>query len=395
MTVIYNPFDPSFIENPYPTLKQLRDEEPVYKIVAAEGVWLLTRYDDINEILHDRDRYSVDHKNLKRGPELEGVPYEDLAVILFRDPPEHTRWRRLLSTALTPAHVDAFKPRVSELIDELLDTIAEKGEVDFVQEFSVPLPFRIISEMLGTPVEDRPQLFKWVEDVVNITEPVATPEVSQAIVRSNAEMRDYMRDLVKYKRAHPGDDIITRLVEANDGSMTEEELLGHIALLQVSAPDPTSNLLAYGTLAFARHPEQAKILRDDPSLDGNAVEEMLRYEAPLQITGRYSTEDVELHGVRIEAGTAIVMSIASANHDESKWGPTGDDLDIRRERPQDHLSFARGIHTCFGSQLARLQGHLTFGRLVRRFPDLTLAAPPKWNSLLNRRGPTEVTISVR
>ena len=394
MTVIYNPFDPSFIENPYPTLKALREEAPVYQIMAADGVWLLTRYHDISEILHDRERFSVEHRNLKRGPELEGVAYQRLPVILFRDPPDHTRWRRILSRSLTPAHIEAFRPRVSEMVDELLDLLADKGELDFVEEYSVPLPFRVISELLGTPSEDREQLFAWTADIVNITEPIASPEVSQAIVISSEEMRTYMRDLVAHKRAHPADDIISRLLAANDGGMTDEELISHLMLLQVSAPDPTSNLLAYGTLAFARDPEQAAVLRGDPGLDANAVEEMLRYEAPLQLTGRYPTEDVEYHGQRIEAGTALVLSLASANHDEAKWGPTADDLNVRRDHVQDHLSFARGIHTCFGAQLARLQAQLTFGRMVRRFPGLKLSAPPTWNSLLNRRGPTQVPISV-
>jgi cytochrome P450 len=395
MTVTYNPFDPSFVENPYPTLKALREEAPVYQIVEADGVWLLTRYHDIAEILHDRARFSVDHRNLKRGPKLEDVPYERIPVILFRDPPDHTRWRRLLSKALTPAHIEAFRPRVTELVDELLDMVAEKGDLDFVEEYSVPLPFRVISDLLGTPTADRAQLFAWTSDIVNITEPVASPEVSQAIVQSSDEMRVYLKDLCEHKRAHPADDVISRLVAGNDGGMTEEELIDHVLLLQVSAPDPTSNLLAYGVLALARNPDQAGVLRDDPSLDNNAVEEILRYEAPLQITGRYATEDIEIHGQRIEAGTAIVMSLASANHDAARWGATADDLDLRRDHPQDHLSFARGIHNCFGAALARLQGQVTFGRLVRRFPDLNLAAPPQWNGLLNRRGPTQVSISVR
>lgn len=398
MTVVYNPFDPAFVANPYPTFQALREEAPVYRIAEADGVWLLTRYRDLDGILRDRDRFSVDHRHLKIGPRQQ-VPYEDIASILFRDPPEHTRWRRQLSRALTPTHVEAMAPRVAEIVDELFQVIEEKGEVDFVAEFSRPLPFRIISELLGTPVEDREQLYAWTSDIVNITEPVASPEVSAAIVRSSDEMRAYLKGLCDAKRAHPGDDVISRLVVDTDagpeGGFTEQELIDHILLLQVSAPDPTSNLIAYGTLALARNPEQAAILRGDPALDGAVVEEALRYEAPLQLTGRYSMEDVELHGQRIEAGTAIVMSIAAANHDPERFGPTADEFDLRRDRPQDHLSFARGIHTCFGSAVARLQGLNTFGRLVRRFPGLALTAEPRWNGLLNRRGPTEVPISVR
>lgn len=397
-TVTYNPFAPSYVENPYPALKALRGEAPVYPIPG--GPWLLTRYQDVNQILHDRARFSVDHRNLRVGPRQE-VPYERIAAILFRDPPEHTRWRQALSKAFTPAHIEALRPRVATLIDGLLDTIDDKGDVDFIEEFAAPLPFLLISELLGTPAEDRARLLAWTSDIVNLTEPVATPEVSAAIVRSSDEMRAYLKDLCAYKREHPADDIISRLVLGNAdredaaGGFTEEELISHVMLLQVSAPDPTTSHLAYGALTLARRPDQADLLREDPSLDHNAVEELLRYEAPLQITGRYPTEDIEIHGTRIEAGTAVVLSLAAANHDPAFWGDTADDIDLRRDRPHDHLSFARGIHTCFGAGLARLQGQETFGKLVRRFPRLTLTEQPRWNSLLNRRGPTLIPISVR
>ena len=395
MSVTYNPFDPSFVQNPYPTFKALREEDPAYEIPAAPGVRLLTRYDDIDEVLRDRNRFSVDHRNLKYGPELQDVPYENIGSILFRDPPEHTRWRRTLAKALTPAHVEAFRPRVSEMAGELLDTIEEKGEADFVEEFASPLPFQIVAEMLGTPAADRPQVHRWASNIVNITEPVASPEVARAIARSSDEMRDYLKDLCAEKRAYPADDVISRMVANTDGGFTEDELVEHVLLLHVSAPEPTTNLLAFGTLALARNPEQAQLLRDDPSLDSNAVEELLRYEAPLQLTGRYPLEDLEIHGHRIKAGTALVLSLASANHDPVHWGPTADDVDLRRDHAQDHLSFARGIHTCFGAALARLQGQETFGRLVRRFHELSLTAQPQWNILLCRRGPASVPISVR
>jgi cytochrome P450 len=396
MTVVYNPFDPSFVANPYPTLKALRETEPVYRVMAADGLWLLTRYHDIDEVLRDRDGFTVDHRKLKSGPAQGDVPYERIANILFRDPPEHTRWRRQMAKALTTAHIEAFRPRAAELAGELLDTIEEKGEVEFIEAFAGPLPFQAISEILGTPVADRPQLHAWTSDIVNITEPVASPGVSEAIVRSSDEMREYLKDLCAHKRAHPADDVISRLAAADgDDRPTEEEVVEHVLLLQVAAPEPTTNHLAFGALELARHPDQAGVLRDDPALDNNAAEELIRYEAPLQIAVRGVLRDTEMHGHRIEAGGAVVMSLAAANHDPERWGATADDLDLRRDRPQDNLSFARGIHTCFGAALARLLGRETFGRLVRRFPDLSLAAEPQWNILLNRRGPTQVPISVR
>jgi cytochrome P450 len=394
MTFTYNPFDPSYVANPYPTLKTVRESTPVYQVM--EGLHMLTRYHDVDEVLRDRDGFTVDHSKLKAGPAQGGVPYESIANVLFRDPPEHTRWRKQMARALTAAHIDAFRPRAAELAEQLLDTVEEKGEVDFIEAYATPLPFQAISEILGTPVADRAQLHAWTSDIVNITEPVASPEASEAIVRSSDEMREYLKDLCAHKRAHPADDVISRLMAADgDGHPTGEEAVEHVLLLQVAAPEPTTNHLAFGALELARHPGQAAVLRDDPSLDNNAAEELLRYEAPLQIAVRGVMRDTEMHGHRIEAGTAVVMSLAAANHDPERWGATADDLDLRRDRPQDHLSFARGIHTCFGAALARQLGRETFGRLVRRFPDLSLAAEPQWNVLLNRRGPAQVPISVR
>lgn len=392
MTVIYNPFEPGYIENPYPALKALRDAEPVHR--TPQEFWLLTRYHDINEVLRDTTRFSVDHHNERRGIQQD-VPYEDIAVILFRDPPAHTRWRKSLSKALTPAHVEAFRPRVAELVEDLLDTLDDKGQVDFVEEVSSLLPFRVISELLGMPAADRPQVRRWTSAIANITEPVASPEVSQAVTRCSDEMREYLRDVCAYKRSHHADDVITRLVADDGPGFTEEELIDHVMLLHVSAHEPTANHLAFGVLSLARNPGQAKTLRDDPSLDRNAVEELLRFEAPLQLTGRFALEDIDIDGHRIECGTPVVMSLAAANHDPARFGPTADELDLRRTRAHDHLSFSRGIHTCFGSTLARLQGQEVFGRMVRRFPKLTLTAEPRWNGMLNHRGPERVPISVR
>jgi cytochrome P450 len=394
MTVVYNPFDPAFVANPYPFFKELRDADPCHQIMAADGVWLLTRYDDVHAVLHDRIRFSVDHSNLKRGPEQD-LSYQDISVILLRDPPQHTRWRQQLSKGLTAGHIETYRPRLAQLIDEHLDVLEEKGEADFLAEVAIPIPFQAISELLGMPVEDRAQVHAWTSDIVNLTEPTASPEVTRAIVRSRNEMRQYLWDVCAHKRANPGDDVISRLLAVTDGGFTEDELVNHVMLLHVSAPEPTASHLAYGALGLARAPHQAAALREDPSLDRNAVEELLRYEAPLQLTARYPLEDIELHDRTIEAGTAVVLSLAAANHDPDKWGATADDLDLRRDRANEHLAFAPGIHTCFGAALARLHGQLTFGRMVRRFPDLALVEEPTWNSLLNRRGPTRLPISVR
>ncbi|MEY9912485.1 cytochrome P450 [Catenulispora sp. MAP12-49] len=393
MTIMYNPFDPDYVKNPYPQLKALREEEPVYR--SPIGFWMLTRYDDINTALRDTERYSVDHRNASVMVVEEQDP-NYIPVILFRDPPDHTRLRKLLAKAFTPPFVERFRPRMLALLDGLMDEVADKGEFDFVKEVAEPLPYLCISEMLGMPVEDRQTVLGWTSDIVNVTEPVQTPEVTQAIADSRNAMRDFLVDVVAHKKRQPADDLISGMIaaEADGAGLAPEELIDHIILLHVSAHEPTANHLAHGLLALLRHPDQLADLRSDPGLDTAAEEEMLRYEAPLQLTGRIALEDLEIDGHKVDKGTPVVMSLAAANHDPAHWGPDADELVLRRHRAGEHLSFARGIHTCFGATLARMQGQETFGRFVRRFPDVALAGEPEWNGRLNGRGPSSVPISV-
>ena len=393
MTVMYNPFDPDYVKNPYPQLKALRDEEPVYR--SPIGFWMLTRYDDINTALRDTTRYSVDHRNANVMV-VEDQDPQYIPVILFRDPPDHTRLRKLLAKAFTPPFVERFRPRMVALLDELMDKAADRGEFDFVEELAVPLPFLVISEMLGMPPQDRETVLGWTSDIVNVTEPVQTPEVTQAIADSRNAMRDYLEDIVAHKKRQPGDDLITGMIAAEaDGAVLDPaELIDHIILLHVSAHEPTANHLSHGLLALLRHPDELAALRADPALDDPAEEELLRYEAPLQLTGRFALEDLEIDGHKVDKGTPVVMSLAAANHDPAHWGPDADALVLRRRRASEHLSFARGIHTCFGAALARMQGQETFGRFVRRFPDVELVGEPEWNGRLNGRGPSRLPVSV-
>lgn len=393
MTAIYNPFEPGYIENPYPRLRELRETDPVHHSPA--GFWLLTRYEDMNTALRDTDRFSVDHRKATGSAGQENVTAERIPVILFRDPPDHTRLRKLLSKGLTPTSVVRFRPRVRELATGLIEGMADKGECDVITELANELPFLVISEMLGMPPGDHERVRRWTADIVNITEPITSQEVAEAIVRSTDEMRAYLAEVIAGKRSRPADDLISAMAteEADGDRFTEEELIDHVMLLHVSAHEPTVNHLAHGMFALAGNPDQAALLRENPALDGNAAEELLRYEAPLQLTGRIALEDLDIDGHRIEAGSAVVMSLAAANHDPARWGATADELDLARPRAHDHLSFARGVHTCFGAGLARVQGQEVFGPLVRRFPRLTVAVPPRWNGKLNGRGFDELRLS--
>ncbi len=391
-TVMFNPFEPGYIENPYPQLRRLREADPVHH--SPLDFWLLTRYEDINSVLRDTDRFSVDHRNASH-PVIEEIEAEVIAVILFRDPPDHTRLRKLLSKAFTPHTVEQFRPRVRELVNGLFDRLDEKGEFDFISELAFPLPFMVISELLSMPVGDRDQVLRWTSDIVKMTEPMNPPDVMKAIATSTAEMRAYLSDLLTQRRREPADDVLSALLVAEeDGDrLSDEELVDHVVLLHVSAHEPTVNHLGLGVLALLQRSDQMERLRADPTLDVVAVEELLRYEAPLQLTARLALEPVEIDGHVVAAGSPVVMSLAAGNHDRLKWGPSADDLDLGRRRAHEHLSFARGVHTCFGAALARLQGQEVFGPLSRRFPSLALSGEPRWNGRLNSRGLERLPLS--
>jgi cytochrome P450 len=385
MTVTYNPFEPGYIENPYPQLRLLREEDPVHH--SPLDFWFLTRYGDINACLRDPDRFSVDHRNASVQM-MDELGEAIIPVLLFIDAPLHTRLRRLLSQAFTPATVEGFRPRVRQLVAELLDTVEEKGELDFIGDVAYMLPFNAIGELLGIPASDRQQVLAWTSEIVKITEPVNGPDVMREISRCTTEFRAYLAALLVEKRKAPGDDVMSAMVVAEEGGdrFRDEELIDHVLLLHASAHEPTVNLLGHGILALLRHPDQAARLREDPLLDAAAVEELLRYEAPLQLTARFALEDLEIGGREIAAGSPVVMSLAAANHDPERWGPSADELVLGRPRAHEHIAFARGAHTCFGAALARLQGQEVFGPLLRRFPDLHVNGELAWNGRLNARG---------
>ena len=383
--ITYNPFEPGYIDNPYPALRRLREADPVHH--SPFGFWLLTRYDDVNAVMRDVTNMSVDDRKAPRRL-LEDIDRDLSDVILTRDPPDHTRWRALMSKAFTPTTVETSRPHIQELTDEVLDKAAADGGFDFIADLAYPLPFRLIADLLGMPVADRPRILEWTTDIVKIVEPVWDVAVMKAIADATDHMSAYLSALISERRAHPADDVLSAMISAeHEGDvLTETELVEHVILLFTAAHEPTTNFLGNAMLALLRHPDQMALLREDPSLDVNATEELLRFDSPFQFAMRFVIADVEIDGHLIEAGNVIAMSVASANHDPARWGPTADDLDLRRPRASEHLAFSRGPHTCFGAALARAQGQAIFGSLLRRFPDVTLAGEPVWNGRLNARG---------
>jgi cytochrome P450 len=312
----------------------------------------------------------------------------DSWAMLNTDAPDHTRLRRLVAKAFTPRTIENLRPRIQQLVDEALDRAAAAGEMELVSELAFPLPFVVISEMLGIPDADRDQIREWSGTLVRSLEPNVDPDQIIAIADAGDAMGAFVADVIAWKRKEPSDDLLSRLIVAEEqGDMlTDEELSAQVGLLFIAGHETTVNLIGNGTLALVRQRDELKRLRDDPSLDANAIEELLRYDSPVQMTRRITLHDVEVGGRTIPAGTVVVCVLASANRDRDQWGDDADILDLGRQDPQLHVAFGGGPHYCLGAALARLEAQVAIGTLVRRFPDLGLVGDPVWNGRINLRG---------
>ena len=397
---LFDPFAPGFTDNPYPQYAMVRATAPVY--AHPFGFWLLTGYDEVSWLL--RAGLSVEDGNLapdstlrQTRAELFGENESPRAALsmLDRDPPDHTRLRRLVSKAFTPRAIQALRPRITDLVDGMLDAMAERSRVDLVDALAFPLPFRVIAEMLGTPPADHERIRRLSGTLVRSLEPVADPELAAAIMAADSELRRITAEMIAWKRANPAGDLLTALIHAEDDGdvLNDEELVAQTLLLYIAGHETTVNLIANGTLALLRHPDQLTLLRDDPALVGNAVEELLRYDSPVQASRRITLEPVTVGGVTIPAGAFVMASLGSANRDERFWGPDAAELDLRRENARQHVSFGAGPHHCLGASLARLEARITFERLTARFPGLALDGDVVWNGRINLRGPAHLPVS--
>src|SRR5215475_1169891 len=298
---LFDPFAPGFTDDPYPQYAALRETAPVYE--HPLGFWLLTRYDDVSWLL--RAGLSVEDRNLADGPlrqlrdEMRGdeMPRDGLSM-LDRDPPDHTRLRRLVAKAFTPRAIQALQPRIAALVDEMLDAAELQRQVDLVQALAFPLPFAVIAEMLGTPSADQDRIRQLTGTVVRSLEPINDPDLVAAIAAADAELAEIAADMIAWKRANPADDLLTALIQAEDDGdvLNDDELIAQTLLLYIAGHETTVNLIAGGTLALLRHPDQFALLRDDPSLVGNAVEELLRYDSPVQASRRITLDPVTVGG---------------------------------------------------------------------------------------------------
>lgn len=389
-----DPFAPGFFEDPYEQYARIREHRAITR--SPFGPWLVTRWEHVHTILR-RPGMSVEEQNIdgptrrSRLDELVGPdrPLRPQRGILNIDPPDHTRIRRLVSRAFTPRAVERIRERTASLTDALLDDLATRAEpVDLIAELAFPLPFAVISELLGMPDGDRDQLRDWSHTVTQVLDPILAYEHAEAILDASEAMREVVIAAIDWKRGRDDDDLLDALIRAEeDGDvLTDEELVQNVVLLFLAGHETTVNLIGNGVLALLRHPEQLARLIADPSLDANAVEELLRFDSPVQFSRRIATEDFRIDDVEIEAGELVMTCLGAANRDPRKFGADADRLDLARADAREHVSFGSGVHHCLGAALARLEGQEVIGRLVRRFPNLTVAEEPVANGRIVLRG---------
>jgi cytochrome P450 len=399
--VSFNPFTPGFTDDPYPHFAELRAGNPIEH--NELGFWALWRYVESADVL--RAKMSVqDDKVIHVGPMAD--VYEQVYAekgldsgvksMLDLDPPDHTRLRKLVSKAFTPRTIDQLSPSVEKLVDEALDRIAEAGSVNLIDALAFPLPFTVISLMLGMPDTDTERLRELSGTVVRSLEPVPDEATVRAIVDADVELVQLASDAIEWKRSNPADDLLTALINAEDSGdvLSPDELVAQVILLYVAGHETTVNLIGNGTLALLRAPDQLALWRDRPDLDENAVEELLRFDSPVQMSRRITLEDYPVGDVVIPAGSFVIASLASGNRDDAQFGPDADEVRVDRENARQQISFGAGVHHCLGAALARLEGRVAMSRLIRRFPDLRLDDEPEWNGRVNLRGLARLPVAV-
>ncbi len=390
----FNPMAPEFVEDPYPTYRRLREEDPVHQ--SPLGFWVLTRYEDVVSSL--RDIRMVKEPIAAFVAARFGLPAPPTGMglsMLDRDPPDHTRLRGLVSKAFTPRVIEQLRPHIQGIVNRLLDKVEGEPGMDLIEQFAYPLPVIVICEMLGVPVADHERFKGWGLDIARGLDAILLPTDSPVAERSmhaRHALAAYFRELIAERRAAPRDDMLSGLIAAEEAGdkLTEDELLATCILLLVAGHETTVNLIGNGTLALLRHPEQRKRLQEDPGLITTAVEELLRFDGPVQRTARIPSEDVTFGGKTIGKGEMVMPFIGAADRDPRQF-PDPDRLDLGRTDNR-HIAFGWGIHFCIGAPLARVEGQIAINTLLKRQPKLALAATPQHRQSLTLRGLTTLPV---
>ena len=389
--VAFNFFSRRILTDPYPIYGRLRDRDPVHRSRYIKG-WVLSRHEDIDAVLRDHRRFGNDRVSTQ-DPNLRFDPDEPRSM-LYRDPPDHTRLRSLVSKAFTPRAVRDLRPRIEKIADDLLDRVDGADSFDVIDAIAYPLPVAVISEMLGVPEDERGPFREWSNDASVSIEPLLDDRRKASSQDTLATLREYFSDLANRRRADPGDDLISALTQAEDEGdrLSHEELKLMLVLLLVAGNETTRNLVGNGMLALLNNPEQLDRLRREPELIGPAVEELTRYDSPVQIDGRSVREDTEVAGVPMERGQYLMLLLGAANRDPDVFDDP-DVLDVSRER-NPHLGYGRGIHHCLGAPLARMEAEVMLGKLIERFPNIRLAGRPQRRRQIVLRGLSSLPVRV-
>jgi len=390
---LFNPLAPEFIRDPYPFYDRLRATDPMH--LTPFGTFAASRHAEVSLVLRDK-RFGKDYveRTVRRyGPQIMEEPvFRSMSHwMLQQDPPDHTRLRGLVVKAFTARRVEDMRPRIQHIVDETLDAIAGHGHMDLIEDFAFRLPVTIICDMLGIPEDHRKVFYKSSRDGGRLLDPVplSPAEIAEANA-GNIMTKAYFQQLFELRRRNPGDDLTTQLVQAEeDGSkLSNEELTANIILLFGAGHETTVNLIGNGLLALHRNPDQLALLKANPALITNAIEEFLRYDSSVQLTGRVTLEDIDdLGGKKIPKGETVLCLLGSANRDPAVYPDRPESLDITRPHVRP-LSFGGGIHFCLGAQLARIEAEVAIATLLRRLPDLRLddAVNPEWRSTFVLRG---------
>ncbi|GGO01639.1 cytochrome P450 family protein [Saccharibacillus kuerlensis] len=384
-------FTREFSQNPYPVYARLREEEPIAKLMFPDGQfgWMITRYEDAVEVLKD-------NRFIKDMTKIYGSTGQSIFTsnMLFSDPPDHRRLRGLVQQAFTPKLIEGMREHIQQIADKLLDAVEGREHIELIDDYAFPLPIIVISEILGVPTSDQDKFRIWSNSIIGASNSEGSSEVYQHM----QEFTAYLGTWFEKVRREPGDDLISQLIAAEEAGerLSEQEIYGVVSLLIIAGHETTVNLIGNGIISLLQHPEQLHMLRDNPDLIKGAIEEMLRYNGPVEFsTSRWAGEDLEFRGHSMKRGDLVVVALDSADRDGSQFDDP-DLFDITRERSR-HLAFGHGIHMCLGAPLARLEGEIAVNTLLRRFPNIRLredAGKLEWRPGMIVRGVKEIPLSL-
>lgn len=397
--ILFNPFDPKFRADPYPFYDRLREQDPVH--ISNTGMVVLTRYSDVVNVLRSND-FSRDvekNANLTETPiRINRRERNGTKSILNLDPPDHTRLRRLVSKSFTPSAIERLRPRIQKLVDDVLDKAQQSGQIELVDELAFPVPFQVISDLLAMPTERASELRQWSQVITATLEPTTSIEDLVAADSARDQLIPYLMEIIEDRRRRPGDDMLSSLiaVEEQGERMTNSELIAFVVLLYIAGHETTVNLIGNSVFALLKHPSQLEAVRHN-SFTTNTVDELLRFDGPVQHTTRTPLVDVSFtvgsQQITIDKGALVLASLGAANHDASVFS-NPHSLDFSRENSNRHLAFSAGIHYCLGAALAKLETEVAVGSLISRFKNIEIIGEPQWRDRLTIRGVSRLDLSV-